>query len=35
VLIGPEAAAAAELAFPYDPQPPMGTGSPAKATVPV
>jgi transcriptional regulator GlxA family with amidase domain len=31
-VIGPEAAAAAELAFQYDPQPPMGTGSPAKAT---
>jgi cyclohexyl-isocyanide hydratase len=31
-VIGPEAAAAAELAFQYDPQPPMGTGSPAKAS---
>jgi len=31
-VIGPEAASAAELAFQYDPQPPMGTGSPAKAT---
>jgi len=30
-VIGPEAAAAAELAFQYDPQPPIGTGSPAKA----
>lgn len=30
-VIGPEAAAAAELAFQYDPQPPMGTGNPAKA----
>ena len=30
-VIGPEAAAAAELAFQYDPQPPMGTGSPDKA----
>ena len=31
-VIGPEAAAAAELAFQYDPRPPMGTGSPAKAS---
>ena len=31
-VIGPEAAAAAELAFQYDPQPPMGTGSPDKAS---
>ena len=31
-LLGPEAAAAAELAFQYDPQPPIGTGSPAKAS---
>jgi len=30
-VISPQAAAAAELAFQYDPQPPMGTGSPAKA----
>jgi cyclohexyl-isocyanide hydratase len=30
-VISPEAAAAAELAFQYDPQPPCGTGSPAKA----
>ena len=30
-VIGPEAAAAAELAFQYDPQPLCGTGSPAKA----
>ena len=30
-VISPEAAAAAELAFQYDPQPPIGTGSPAKA----
>ncbi|HVW31738.1 MAG TPA: DJ-1/PfpI family protein [Acidimicrobiia bacterium] len=30
-VISPEAAAAAELAFQYDPQPPMGTGSPDKA----
>jgi cyclohexyl-isocyanide hydratase len=30
-VIGTEAAAAAELAFQYDPQPPIGTGSPAKA----
>jgi cyclohexyl-isocyanide hydratase len=30
-VIGPDAAAAAELAFQYDPQPPSGTGSPAKA----
>jgi transcriptional regulator GlxA family with amidase domain len=30
-VIGPEAAAAAELAFQYDPQPPSGTGSPKKA----
>jgi transcriptional regulator GlxA family with amidase domain len=30
-VIGPNAAAAAELAFQYDPQPPMGTGSPEKA----
>jgi transcriptional regulator GlxA family with amidase domain len=31
-VISPDAAAAAELAFQYDPQPPMGTGSPAKAS---
>ncbi|HET9773191.1 MAG TPA: DJ-1/PfpI family protein [Acidimicrobiia bacterium] len=31
-VIGPEAAAAAELAFQYDPQPPIGTGTPAKAS---
>lgn len=31
-VLGPQAAAAAELAFQYDPQPPMGTGTPAKAT---
>jgi transcriptional regulator GlxA family with amidase domain len=30
-VISPQAAAAAELAFRYDPQPPIGTGSPAKA----
>jgi cyclohexyl-isocyanide hydratase len=30
-VISPDAAAAAELAFQYDPQPPIGTGSPAKA----
>jgi transcriptional regulator GlxA family with amidase domain len=30
-VISPEAAAALELAFQYDPQPPSGTGSPAKA----
>jgi transcriptional regulator GlxA family with amidase domain len=30
-VISPEAAAAAELAFQYDPQPPMGTGNPANA----
>jgi cyclohexyl-isocyanide hydratase len=30
-VIAPEAAAAAELAFQYDPQPPMGTGNPEKA----
>jgi cyclohexyl-isocyanide hydratase len=30
-VIGPEAAAALELAFQYDPQPLFGTGSPAKA----
>jgi transcriptional regulator GlxA family with amidase domain len=30
-VIGPDAAAAAELAFQYDPQPPMGTGNPEKA----
>jgi hypothetical protein len=30
-VIGPEAAAAAELAFQDDPQPPCGTGSPDKA----
>lgn len=30
-VISPQAAAAAELAFQYDPQPPMGTGSPDKA----
>ena len=30
-VIGPDAAAAAELAFQYDPQPPMGTGNPNKA----
>jgi len=30
-VISPDAAAAAELAFQYDPQPPMGTGSPEKA----
>jgi cyclohexyl-isocyanide hydratase len=31
-VLGPEAASAAELAFQYDPQPPMGTGSPDKAS---
>jgi cyclohexyl-isocyanide hydratase len=30
-VIGPDAAAAAELAFQYDPQPPIGTGNPDKA----
>ena len=30
-VIGPEAAAALELAFQYDPQPLFGTGTPAKA----
>lgn len=30
-VISPDAAAAAELAFQYDPQPPCGTGSPDKA----
>ena len=30
-VISPEAAAVAELAFQYDPQPPCGTGSPTKA----
>jgi len=30
-VISPEAAAVAELAFQYDPQPPCGTGSPDKA----
>ena len=30
-VISPQAAAAAELAFQYDPQPPMGTGVPEKA----
>lgn len=30
-VIGPDAAAAAELIFQYDPQPLFGTGSPAKA----
>jgi len=30
-VIGPETAAAAELAFQYNPQPPIGTGNPEKA----